>query len=197
MNNETTIFNTNTISGTLCPLKKLSTVNGLNVDTSDAINTVIRVSGFSKRKPSCFHGKFQETECGLYAESEGVTGLPRGLAQGSRAGVVLGPPSSWTAPPFLWTPRGSYMDQTHFGRISRLPLETCGAKCRSETNPYKATGKNPLNHMLDAGRFVSTFASNTPFNPHEDPKRWVGSAPAPPSPALYKWANQELRRKWV
>ena len=88
---------TNTISGTLCHFKKPS-VNGLKSDTSNVISAVIRVSDFMKGKPSHFHGKFQEMGtvlCRLRAE--GISGFPRGPAQGERAGIALGPLSTWTA----------------------------------------------------------------------------------------------------
>lgn len=134
---------------------------------------------------------------------EGTPGFPHGPAQGSRAGCILGPPSTGMAPAFLWIPKGRDMDQRHFrdfpgyhgkGMLARAEITwQVLFPCRNETNPYRATGKNSLNHMLDAGKFASTF--NIPFNLPEDPQRWLGSILPPPTNCILQVSKLRVKEK--
>ena len=123
---------------------------------------------------------------------EGIPGFPHGPAQGERVGGILGP-LGWLLPPV--DPKGqlhgpnalqeNFPGHRRKGAVASAEItQQVSSPCRNETNSYKATGKNSLNHMLDAGEFVSTFTPNTPFNLHEDPQRWMGYVLLPPTTCI-------------
>lgn len=99
-------------------------------------------------------------------------------------------------------PKGQRHGPNALQGFSRLPWERCVGKSRhykcyfpAETRRtfYKATGKNSLNHMLDTGKFLSTF--NIPLNLPKDSQGGLGSILPPPTNCILQVSKLRVKEK--